>query len=76
MAFKWYSKATDQGFAAAEVSLAGMYGRSEGVKQDYAAALSLCRKAASKGMRTGRPCSPSFILRGIGVPKDYNEAAK
>ena len=46
---KWFSKAAEQGYAQAQFNLGLMYGRGEGVRQDYAEAVNWFRKAARQG---------------------------
>lgn len=48
-AFKWYSKAANQGHAEAEYSLGFMYRNGEGVAQNYSQALKWYTRAAKQG---------------------------
>ncbi len=46
---KWYRKAINQGYALAQTSLGLMYGKGQGVSQDYRQAVKWFRKAAAQG---------------------------
>lgn len=48
-AMRWYRKAADQGYAAAQYNIARMYERGEGVKPDLAQARVWMQKAADAG---------------------------
>ena len=48
-AVKWYRKAADQGYAAAQTNLGLMYAHGQGVPQDYVEAVKWYRKAADQG---------------------------
>ena len=45
-AIKWYRKAAEQGYATAQLNLAGMYFRGHGVSQDYGEAVKWVETAA------------------------------
>ena len=49
MAFKWYAKAGEQGYAKAQYNLGVMYERGHGVPQDEKKAVRLYTQAAEKG---------------------------
>ena len=59
----WYRKAADQGYAAAQASLAKLYVTGRGVPQDYAQAMAWFRKAADQGDRPARPASANLRQR-------------
>jgi hypothetical protein len=73
-AVKWYRKAADQGLAAAETNLAGMYAKGYGVEQDYAQAMQWCRKAADQGNVGAQQQIGVMYHFGYGVPKDPVQA--
>jgi TPR repeat protein len=69
-----YSKAADQGYAAAQVNLGNMYRDGRGVPQDYAAAVNWYRKAADQGYAAAQSNLGRIYRDGRGVPKDYAAA--
>ena len=52
-----------------------MYSEGEGVKQDYAKAMTWFRKAAKQGQRESEYNVGAMHFRGDGVPQDYDKAA-
>lgn len=48
-AFKWYSKAANQGYAVAQYNLGVMYQYGYGVRQDYQKAIEWYLRAANQG---------------------------
>ena len=72
--WSWYRKAADQGNASAQYNLGLMYWRSQGVPQDYAAAVSWYRKAADQGHADAQFNLGIMYEEGQGVPQDYAQA--
>jgi TPR repeat protein len=67
-AMKWYLKAAEQGYAAAQNRIGLMYSRGHGVAQSYAEAAQWFRKAAEQGVAatqsyTGRQAN----ARGVAI---------
>jgi hypothetical protein len=75
-AFRWFSKAADQGYAKAEYNLASMYAQGQGVRQDYKEALRWSRLAADQGDAKAEASLGISYARGEGVPQDYAEAVR
>ena len=48
-AARWYLKAAEQGYPAAQNNLGTMYAKGQGVRQDYTQAVQWCRRAAEQG---------------------------
>jgi len=75
-AFKWFSKAADQGDASAQYFLGGMYYSGEGVEQDYKQAFKWHTKAADQGDASAQFSLGVMYSKGQGVEQDYKEAFK
>ncbi len=75
-AVKWYRKAAEKGYAAAQTSLGWCYESGNGVQQDYAEAAKWYRKAAEQGNVTAQNNLGYCYESGHGVQQDYAEAAK
>jgi TPR repeat protein/V8-like Glu-specific endopeptidase len=73
---KWYRKAAEQGYAAAQLNLGGMYFTGAGVAKDPTEAVKWYRKAAEQGDAAAQLSLGTFYLIGEGVAKDPREAAK
>ena len=73
-AVKWYRKAADQGYPAAQYNLGVMYDQGQGVPQDYAEAARWYRKAADQGDANAQLGLGVMYAKGQGVPQDYVEA--
>jgi hypothetical protein len=69
-----YQKATDLGFVLAQVSLGFMFEQGLGVPQDYAQAVSWCRRAADQENAAGQYFLGLAYQNGHGVPQDYAQA--
>jgi uncharacterized protein len=70
-AVRWMHDAADQGYAAAQNSLAGFYDLGRGVPQDPVEAAKWYRRAADQAYA---PAQDTLGLRyesGLGVPQDY-----
>ena len=76
MAFKWYAKAAEQGYANAQHNLGVMYERGRGLAQDYKIAFKWYAKAAEQGYKIAQNNLGVMYDRGRGVPKDYKLAFK
>jgi TPR repeat protein len=71
----WYMRAAELGNTKAQMTLAGLYLRGEGIKQDRAKAAELYRKAAVDGNEPGGQYALGVMLeRGDGVKQDEIEA--
>ncbi len=66
----------EQGDAEAQCNLALLYGRGEGVKQDYKEAVKWLRKAAEQGDPEHQYSLGSVYYNGEGVEQDAKEALK
>ena len=75
-AVKWYRKAADQGYAAAQYDLGFSYNLGLGVSQDYTEAVKWYRKAAEQGFADAQYNLGCCYGLGQGVPQDYAEAVK
>jgi TPR repeat protein len=73
-ALEWYSKAAQQGLAAAEDNLGLMYYKGLGTPQDYAQALIWFSKAAQEGSATAQSNLGCMYLQGLGVTPDRAQA--
>ncbi len=71
---KWFRKAAEQGVARAQFNLGAMYGRGQGVPQDYAEAVKWFRKAAEQGNAHAQTSLGFMYSKGRGVPQDYVQA--
>ena len=70
----WFGKAAEQGLAAAQYSLGGMYKQGEGVPKDNARAAHWFRKAAEQGDAEAQYYIGSFYYFDLGVRQDYQQA--
>ena len=75
-AFKWYSKAAEQGLAKAQNNLALMYYNGFGVPQDDKQAFKWYTKAADQGNAMAQYNLGLMYEDGEGVPQDYKQAVK
>ena len=69
-AVKWWRKAAEQGFAEAQYNLGQIYGRGEGVAQDYAEAVKWYRKSAEQGDADAQYALGWMYRNGNGVTQD------
>jgi TPR repeat protein len=74
-ALKWYRLAADQGNAAAQFALGGMYENGLGLPQDYAKAVKWFRLAAAQGYANAQYELGILYDDGLGVQQDYAQAA-
>ena len=75
-AFKWMSKAGNQGIISAQTMLGTAYAGGIGVPQDYAKALGWYRKAADQGDAEAQVSIGEMYALGQGAPQNYAEALK
>ena len=69
-AVKWYRKAAEQGYAAAQYNLGVMYYNGQGVPQDDAEAVKWYRKAAEQGLADAQTNLGGMYYFGQGVIQD------
>ncbi|KAF9079759.1 hypothetical protein BGX23_003304 [Mortierella sp. AD031] len=60
----WYRKAADQGDADAQCNVGILYGRGQGVPQDYSQAMKWYRKAADQGHANAKKYYHALELKG------------
>jgi TPR repeat protein len=70
----WYSKAAEQGYAAAQYDLGDLYLFGKGVPADYPQGITWFRKAAEQGHPAAQTALASFYLNGKYVSQDYAQA--
>ncbi|MGA3213586.1 MAG: tetratricopeptide repeat protein, partial [Terriglobales bacterium] len=75
-AAKWYRKAAELGYGAAQYYLGFAYRYGEGVTQDDIEAAKWFRKAAEQGHAHAQYDLGRAYYRGEGVPQDHGEALK
>jgi hypothetical protein len=75
-AMRLYRSLADEGNAEAQVAIAIMYGRGEGVPQNYAEAAKWYRKAADQGNFMAQADLGILYEEGRGVPQNYVQAHK
>jgi membrane associated rhomboid family serine protease/tetratricopeptide (TPR) repeat protein len=75
-AMRWYRMAADQGDAAAQLNVGGLYHNGWGVPQNYPEAMQWFRKAAAQGNPAAQNDIGILFANGRGVPKDYAEAMR
>ena len=75
-AMRLWRPLADQGYAAAQLLLSGMYYKGQGVTQDYAEAVKWFRKAADQGIAAAQLNLGLMYYNGLGVTQDYAEAVK
>lgn len=75
-AVRWYRKAAEQGYAAAQNNLGNCYRHGRGVAQDYAEAVRLYRKAVEQGNAAAQNNLGYCYHNGKGVAQDYAEAVR
>ena len=73
-ALRWYRKAGDQGYAAAQYNLGQAYNLGNGVEKDTAEAARWWQKAAEQGLAKAQYNLGLAYHDGIGVQKDNLEA--
>lgn len=74
IAVDWFRKAAAQGYPSAQYYLGNCYFNSNGVTQDYAAALKWYRKAAEQGSAQAQLSLGTCYYFGCGTNKDLIEA--
>ena len=73
-AARWYAKAANQGFAAAENNLGFLYNTGGGVPADHAAALQWYRRAAEDGISDATLSVAKLLLTGPEPVRDRHGA--
>ena len=76
LAFEWYKKAADQGYAFVQHSVAQCYEYGTGVKQDKDEALKYYRLAAETGNPSSQMALGKIYLNGTMVEEDDNEGVR
>ena len=71
-----YKQAADLGYAPAQNDLGILYGKGQGVKQDYAEALKWFQKSADQGYEAGEYNLAYAYDYGLGTRRDYPKAAQ
>ena len=66
-AVKWFRKAADQNYAAAQYNLGIMYLKGEGVSPDSSTAVKWYRQAAEQGVSAAQYAMGAMYARGEGV---------
>jgi TPR repeat protein len=75
LAFNWFRKLADQGYAPAQNFIGLLYERGLGVPQDYAKAAIWYRKAADQGLADGQTSLAKMYMKGLGVRQDIEASA-
>ncbi len=73
-AFKWFSKAAEQGHANAQAVLGSMYANGEGVDEDDKQAVYWFTKAAEQGRASAQVLLGTMFDNGEGVAEDDKQA--
>ena len=73
---KWYRRETDRGHREAQIRVAELYERGEGISQGYVQASRMYAKAAEQGDPKAEIRLAQLYLMGQGVPQNYSEAKK
>ncbi|RIB24755.1 kinase-like domain-containing protein [Gigaspora rosea] len=76
MALMWYQLAAEKGYTDAQVSLALMYAKGEGVEQSYNESMKWYRLGAEQGHPASQFSLGMLYHYGQGVEKSYEEALK
>ena len=76
LAFKWFTKAAEQGYASAQFNLGSMYNQGDGVPQDDKMAFKWYAKAAEQGYVNAQLNLGDMYRDGVGVPNDDKMAFK
>ena len=75
-AVKYFRQAAEQGYAAAQSNLGGMYYLGYGVQKNYTEGVKWLRKAANQGYSEAQISLGFCYYNGDGVPRSYTEAVK
>jgi len=75
-AVKWYRKAAEQNFAAAQYALSLCYATGAGLAKDQAEGLNWCRKATEQNYAAAQYWLGYCYANGFGVAKDQVEGVK
>jgi hypothetical protein len=76
LAVKWWRRASEVGYAKAQIQLGAQYESGLGVPQDYAEAAKWYRLAAEQGHDQAQFNLGKLYACGQGVNQDFHEAAK
>ncbi len=76
VAFIYFSKAAEQGYAAAQNMLGFMYRKGRGVPTDYAQAAIWFRAAAEQGVAAAQNMLGVMYDQGLGIPTNAAQAVK
>jgi hypothetical protein len=71
---EWYTRAAEQGFAAAQFNLGVLYSNDDGMPPDFAASLKWYREAAGQGDADAQFNIGVAYALGQGVTQDYVQA--
>eukprot|EP00035_Acanthoeca_spectabilis_P019135 m.415201 g.415201 ORF g.415201 m.415201 type:complete len:1655 (+) comp16823_c0_seq80:4298-9262(+) len=74
IAFQWFKRAADQGYADAQLCVGSCYERGAGVKLDQSKAFEWFKKSADQGNIKAQHSVASSLLHGLGVPQDVAKA--
>lgn len=75
-AFKWYSRAAEQGYLPAQTNLGIMYNEGKGTEKDMNQALRWYASAAQRGNEAAQTHLGLCYEEGLGVSRDNDEAFK
>jgi TPR repeat protein len=73
---QFWQRTAEQGYAIAQLLLAGCYNSGDGIKQDYEQAISWYRKSADQGNPYAQINLGSLFKNGYGTAANDSEAAK
>ena len=76
LAFDWYRKAAESGYAPAELAVAKSYSSGKGTRKDTEQAVTWCHLAAEQGFTPAQCMLGDIYREGMGVNKDRNQAFK
>ena len=71
---EYYEDAANQGMAAAQYALGGLYLKGNGVQRNYDKALEYFKRAANQGMAAAQYALGDLYLKGNGVQRNYDKA--
>lgn len=74
IAFQWFKRAADQGYADAQLCVGSCYERGAGVELDQSKAFEWFKKSAAQGNLKALHSVASSLLHGLGVPQDVAKA--
>ncbi|WP_455222682.1 tetratricopeptide repeat protein [Kaarinaea lacus] len=74
LAFRWFWRAADQGYAEAQANLGDMYLYGKGINPNYVEALKWYNKAAAKNNAKAQYALYFMYINGFGVRRDKQQA--